>query len=60
MSEKLTHAEILKKAARFSPTGFRRRREGMAIPKWFDFRERANKVLADPSWSLLSKEEECK
>ncbi|MFC1599941.1 hypothetical protein ACFL3T_02860 [Patescibacteria group bacterium] len=57
MTEKLNDGEVLKKVAERSLCGFRRRRKGMPIPKWFDFGERVEWVLADPGWSLLSRGE---
>lgn len=56
----MTHAEILEKANRLSPTGFRRRRESMRIPKGFDFGERAEQVLSDQVDGPLSIEQEKK
>lgn len=54
-----THAEILKEATRFSPTGFRRRKKDQPIPK-MDFGDRAKLVLADQIFGPLSIEQEDK
>jgi len=52
-----THAEILAEAAKYSPTGFRRRRRGQPVPK-MDFGPRVNQVLSDQAFGPLSIERE--
>lgn len=57
MNTERTHAEILKEAAKYSPTGFRRRKKNQPVPK-MDFSTRVEEVLSDQVFGPLSIERE--